>query len=269
MNAFSAKNTREFIRNRLKTYPKAGRGQLAKIAKSLKIHTTLMSQILRGDRFFTPDQALAVTKFFGLSSIETEFFLMLLQLEKSYTEEYRDYALKRLEQIKTESLNISNRMSYDRKLSEEERSIFYSSWVYSAAHLFCSLKKNGVTAEETAIRLNVENTRAAEILNFLLSCGLCTASNGRYKINIQSTFIERGSPHLVKHHLNWRLKAMQKAEHLKDSEMMFTTQFSISRKDFGEIREALVRLISNTAKTVEHSPPEEMACMHLDLFWLE
>jgi hypothetical protein len=106
-------------------------------------------------------------------------------------------------------------------------------------------------------------------LRFLISAGICEERMGRYLMGVQSTFVENGSPFLLKHHSNWRIKALQKSEAISDTEMMYTGQFSLSKKDFNRIRERLAELLKEINKTVKESKAEEIASLNLDWFWIE
>ena len=76
------------------------------------------------------------------------------------------------------------------------------------------------------------------------------------------------SPFLARHHVNWRLKAIQYSETLTDQELMYSANISISKIDFDSFREELVMLIQKFVKLVEKSPAEEIAQFNLDFFWI-
>lgn len=50
---------------------------------------------------------------------------------------------------------------------------------------------------------------------------------------------------------------------------MYTVQVSLSREDFSQLRESMVRFIKEFLKTVHASPAEEIANFNLDFFWIE
>ena len=71
---------RKYVRNRFEEMPKKGHGQAFKLAKYLGVHPTLMSQILRGDRVFTLEQGHRACIFFGMNELESDFFILLIQI---------------------------------------------------------------------------------------------------------------------------------------------------------------------------------------------
>jgi hypothetical protein len=108
-----------------------------------------------------------------------------------------------------------------------------------------------------------------EIMQFLLKANLCLEENGRYKISARSTFVSKGSPHVLKHHSNWRIKAIQKGETLSAQEMMFTSQISISKKDFTLVREKVAQFLKELEATVGETIAEDVANLNIDWFWID
>ena len=105
-------------------------------------------------------------------------------------------------------------------------------------------------------------------MNFLVSSGLCIFVNGQYQMGTQSTHVGSDSPHLMKHHTNWRLQAIEAIENLDEQELMYTVQVSLSKKDFQKLREEMVQFIKQFLDTVYPSPAEEIANLNIDWFWI-
>jgi hypothetical protein len=153
-------------------------------------------------------------------------------------------------------------------LSDEQKSIFYSSALYSSIHLFTSLTAAGFTTDEIAARFEISRAKTQEILRFLIEAGLVLEAGGRHKMGTQSTHVEAGSPHLLKHHANWRVRAIQASETLSENELMYTVNVSLSKKDFEALREEMVQNIKKFLEKIYASPSEEIACFNLDWFWI-
>lgn len=269
MSLFEHKDYRSYIRDYIRALPKKGRGELLRISQHLKMNSTLLSQIMSGLRDFNPEQAYALSVYLGHSETEMEYFSLLVQHERASTVELKKYIVRKLGAIKNEALKLSQRIVHEKKLADQERAVFYSSWIYSAVHLFTSTSEKGVTLEAIASRFRLTKSKSAEILRFLTASGICREDQGRYTMGVQSTFVERGSPFLLKHHSNWRVKAIQKSESLSDAELMYTGQFSLSRKDFELLRERFTQLLKETNSLIKDSKAEEIACLNLDWVWIE
>ena len=65
------------------THPDLGRGSIKKMAAALKVHPSLISQVLNGIKDFTSEQANDLAIFFGLKERETEYFLCLVNIERA------------------------------------------------------------------------------------------------------------------------------------------------------------------------------------------
>ncbi|HEX4923122.1 MAG TPA: TIGR02147 family protein [Bdellovibrionales bacterium] len=269
MSLFTFENYRAYLRAYIRQLPNKGRGELTRIAQHLRVNTTLLSQVLSGGRDFSQEQAFALSEYLGHSEVEKDYFALLIQAERAGTKALRQHLEKKLRALRQEASKLAVRIEYQRKLTDSERSIFYSSWIYSAVHLFTSTAEKGVTLEEIAARFGQPRARAAEITSFLTQAGLCAETLGRYSMGTQSTFVEQGSPHLLRHHANWRVKAIQKSESISENEMMYTGQVSLSAKDFEVVREQLAELLKDVMRRVKESPAENVACLNLDWFWVE
>lgn len=163
--------------------------------------------------------------------------------------------------------NIGNLVKVDREMNDHERSIFYSSWLYSAVHLMTSLDRP-VTLAFICDRLKVSKSRATEVLDFLRQTRLVVEEGGKFKAGQNKTHLDKKSPFLKKHHSNWRLKEIEKAENLSTDEFMFSASLSLSRADFLKIKEELARASLATLETVKTSPAEDLAHLNIDLFWI-
>lgn len=269
VSIFNHSEYRDFLRAWIAALPQKGRGELAKIARHLEVNTTLLSQIMSGSRDFSLEQALVVGQYFGLNKLELEYFLNLVQLSRAGNHLLKKHLHEKLEELRSSSKKLSTRIRHERNLSDSEKSIFYSSWLYSAVHLYTSINEKGVTLEDVVQRFELTRAKAAEILHFLCEALLCKESKGRYMMGTQSTFVPQGSPHLTRHHLNWRVKALEKAETVTENELMYTAQISISKKDLAKVRELAVAFIKYVNEIAKPSVAEEIVNLNLDLFEID
>lgn len=269
MSIFEFNDYRRFLAHHLAGLPKRGRGELGKIAHHLKVHPTLMSLIMSGQRELSVEQAYDLCTYLEFTELETDFFLLLLQRSRAGNTRLKSYTEKHLEKIRKEATKVEKRFEHDRKLTEEQRSVFYSSWAYSAIRLYCSTKENGRTLHEISERFQIPRTRALEILSFLIDADLAVEKDGKYHMGVSRTMLEHGSPHLPRHHMNWRAKSIQKCDRVDEKELMFTFPFSIAKKDFSKIRAEFLELLNKVSATVKETDPEDVACLNVDLFWID
>lgn len=267
MSVFNFKSYRSFLKEFIQKQPRRGHGQISKIAQAVGIQTTLMSMILSGRRDPSSEQSYEISEYLELTSLEQEYFLLLVQLERAGTQRLKSHLQKKLTAVKTEAQKIDNRFAFEKRLSDHDQALFYSSWIYSAIRLFCTTDESGKTMDEICSRFHIPRNQAFEILKFLRSTGVVIEEGDHFKMGVGRTFLEKGSVHVSRHHLNWRMKAMQRLEQMEDDELMFTSPISISTEDFKKLREQIADFIQNFSNLVKESPAEEVACLNIDLFY--
>ncbi len=265
---FSFSHYRSFLKDYLKRLPKQGFGESKRIAEYLEVSSTYVSHVLNGTKDFSLEQAVLVSSYLGLNGIEADYFYYLVQKARAGNETLRRFCDDKLEDLKKKSLKLVNRVEAKKKLNELERSIFYSSPLYSAIHIYTATNKSGKSADEIARRFEISRSKATEIAQFLLQAGLVSEEKSRYLVSSVGTHLENGSPYLLKHHTNWRLRAIQAAENLNEQELMYTVNVALSQKDFAELREEMVGFVQNFLTKVYPSPSEEIACFNMDWYWI-
>jgi hypothetical protein len=269
MNVFQKGDIKSVIKGFISEKPRNGRGEISRIAQHLNVSPTLISHVLTGQKTLTTDQGQSILSYLGLAGLEADYFMFLLQLERAGTQDAQKYWKMKLDEIKASSLKLTHRLQSDKKLSEEERAIFYSSPLYMMVRLYTSVGEKGKSALEIAQRFELTTLRCAEVLRFLVSGGFCDERNGRYSMSAQTMHLEKTSPHLLRFQTDWRMRALQRGETLSESELMFTAPVSLSKKDFDLLREETILFIKSFLKTVHASPAEEIACLNIDFFWIK
>ncbi len=268
MNVFEQDDYKETLKLIVRNRGQAQRGLYRKIAEHLGVHATLVSQILSGTKDFSEEQMLSVCQFLGISKLESQYLLTLLKIERAGSFQLKALYTEMKLDLRKKSLRVSERVQKDRELTESEKAIFYSSWIYSAVQVFTTLEKE-IRFEDVCTRFQLEPAKAREVLDFLEEKQLIKNKTGRFLPGSVSTHLESTSPFIVKHHTNWRLKAIQAAENLSEQELLYSGNMSISRKDFALLREEMTQVIQRFLKVVKDSPAEEIAQFNLDLFWIK
>lgn len=264
MEVFSFSNYRQFVQSILKK--KGQKGKMNRLAEAIPIHATQLSKILSGVKDFNLEQAYSVCEYFGLTSIETRYFLLLVEKERAGTHKLKKFFSAEIEKVQKESRQISSRLKEHRSLSDEKKSIFYSSWMYSAISLYCSIGK-GATLEDISNFFQIDRKKALEMTDFLVVCGLCDRDQELYTMGIQHTHVAAKSPHAIRHHLNWRLRGLEKQERVQDEELVFTAPMAISSKDFLVIREKITAAIKDFIEVAKESEADHLAYLTID--WLK
>jgi uncharacterized protein (TIGR02147 family) len=245
--------------------PKKGHGQFRKMAGYLNISPVVMTQVFRGERDLTLEQATELTEFLGLLPHEQDYFLLLVEHARAGSQKLKKILAKRIYESRQKTSDLKNRLPSDQELPEEIKARYFSDWSYAAVFL---LTGTGGFQEpdQIAERLGLTKFRVREILNFMVENGLCTIKNSKYIRGPQNIHLEAGSPLIVRHHQNWRLRALRNMEKIEDDEIFFTGAFSLSEKDILKLRGEITTFIEKTTYSIRSSKDEKLACLNIDWF---
>lgn len=263
---FEIKDYKKIISDRISALPNHGRGEWARLARKLRVAPVVVSQIFRGSRDLTMDQALLVATHFTMSEIETEYFLLLVQSARAATPELRKRLNAQIDKIRSRAKEIKERVSKSQTVSDNVQAEFYSDWLYSGTRL-----KAGIETVQTYNDLlkslpDIERQRIDNIWKFLREYGFVEESSGNVQIGIQSTHLGSDSPHVNNHRRNWRIKALERLVNKEPSDLFYSGPMVLSAKDRLEFREELVSLIAKFTKRVAASECEQTACLNIDWF---
>lgn len=268
MNIFEENNYKVILKHYIldeSSQPKWG--IYKKISDYLNVNPSLVSQVISGSKDFTEEQIITVCEFLGLGKLESKYLLSLVLISRAGSVSLKKYFEEQLLEIRKQALNLSRRLKDTKTLSDSEQFKFYSTWLYSAIHLMTTLdqKPNFKTICD---RFHLSPQEAQEVISFLVEIGLVLEKEGEYFPGVKNTHLAKSSIFIVNHHRNWRLKAIQAVDHLTEQELMYTCNFSVSRKDFSVIREEFMKVIQKFLKIAQESPAEDLAQLNIDLFWL-
>lgn len=264
MQIFLQKTSQNIIAEKIKSMPNGGRGVAAKLSKELGIHPTTLSQILTGKRILNLEQAHQISNFFGFSKLETTYLITMVNKERSDNTELAKFFESQLKELSEQSKNLINRVSADTQISDVEQNTFYSSWEYTAIRNLSAINQYG-TIEEIANRLNIPAKKVSEIIEFLLKSGLCKYDkNNKITIGPQVTHLSSSATAIKHHHINWRLKNIDRVNKLDKEELMYTSISSLSSKDCAIIQENIIQLIEKTVSKIKSSPSEELRSFCVD-----
>lgn len=256
-------NYKEYVQALLAARPRGGRGEYRKMAQFLKVHTTYVSQVFRGTKDLSLEQAAALGEFLGLSDDESEFFVTLVEAARAGTPRLARLFKKRLERARQAAVDTSRRLPHDRELTDTQRAVFYADWYYSGVRLVATLPGCG-RIEPIAERLGLPRQHVANVIQFLVANGLLKEAEDGFAMSPQRTHLDTNSPFVRSHHRNWRLKAMARHETLGRDELAFTAPLTIARSDVAVVRAELQATIERVSATVAATEPDTLACLNID-----
>lgn len=269
MNIFSYTSYKNYVNEWVVHQPNAGRGQLRKIAHALQISTTLVSQIFRGDRDLSSEQAFLLGRYLRLTDNEIDYFCLLVAHDRCGLREQKEYLEIKLTNLRRESSNLKNHLPSDTILTEEQKNKYYSDWVHGAIRVLAEIPALG-SSEKLASHLNIDETRVRESLNLLQDMGLIEQLNGKVRGLGRTLHREKGSPHHLFRQQTWRVKGMQKLFNRRPhDELFFNALMALTRVD----RDQLLELLNDSLKKMNRialssQTPEVVYCLNIDYFEL-
>ena len=264
---FEFEDYRKYLSDYLRRLPNKGHGYLKKIAGTLKVHPSLLTQILKGNKNFTPEQALSLAGFLGMNEVEEDYFLELVNLERSGTAALRTKIRNRLQKLRVRAAKVKERLPEVRELSDADKAVFYSNWYYSAIRLLSSIPEYQAI-EKMVNSIPIPRERVMATTQFLLETGLCTRSSSEQIImGPARTYVPADSPLVSRHHSNWRLRAIERSPGIGEKELMLTSPMTVSKKDAARIREMLLQTFQSIGKILDDTEPEQLACLNIDWFY--
>lgn len=256
---------KEFLKERIASMPNSGRGQLRKIALHLNVHPTLLSQVISGRKDFSLEQGISLCEYLGLGELEREYFLLLLQYDRAGSKTLKVFFHAKIRKLQEEGTKVSARFERTSEIREEDKAVFYSHWQNSAVRLLTSINEFQ-SLDGLSEKLKLPKVQVRRILDFLLSVGLVKEDKGRYIMGTARTHVPSNSPYVIRHHVNWRLKAFEAYEKMEKHELALTFPMTISKKDSMRLRELLVDFVASVNKTIESTDPEDLMCLNIDYF---
>jgi uncharacterized protein (TIGR02147 family) len=263
---FEFDDYKAFVHAFIEALPQRGRGQYRQMARHMRVHTTLLSHVFRGDKELTCEQACSLASFLALPELDADYLLALVERNRAGSSELKSAVGRRLTALRERRQQIEHRVPGARTLSDVERATFYSQWYYSGIRLAASLP--GMTDADTlSERLGLPRELVQLALGFLLDAGLLAREADGYRLLSKRTHLGPSSPFAVAHHKNWRLKAISRYDSMSASDFAFTSPIALAREDFAAVRALLVDAVADVARRVEPSSCECLALLNID--WLE
>lgn len=265
MNIFDFYDYRDFIKWYFSTLPNGGYGKLAELADSSGVNRATITLVLKMERDFTADQAFNACQFLGLNKIETDYFLNSVQMQKAAQTKVRNHYREKLDLLRNEYQDLQKRLGNSKEFDENAKAQFYSNWFYSAIRLSTSIADYD-NIDSIAKRLDLPLNVVRQVVDFLLEHNLVSQNENKLKMAVQNTHLNANHPLRSRHHMNWRLKSIQKVDNKNNDELFFTSPVSISKNDIPLVREILLNAIDDVFKVVDPSKEEELVCLNIDWF---
>lgn len=258
---------KSYLSSRFSETDKQRRVSRAALAKAIRCQPSYLTRIINGNAHLSLEQAHATSIFFQHTEDESHYFLLLVEWARAGTPSLKNHLEKFARTQREQILNLKKRLKIATVLSSEDQSRYYGSWHFAAVHA-CLGAPGFRTLKETSARLRISHKRVAEVTEFLVSTGLIQERSGKYAAGIARIHLGHDSPLIARHHLNWRLRAIESLENLNQQDLYYSSVICLSEADTLKIKAELVKAIERAKGIVRDSTEENVFCLALDLFRL-
>lgn len=267
MDMFSFLTEKEYrhsLRELLDRMPKEW-GGISRLAREMNCQRSHISRVLRGHVQLTPDQAIAAAKAFGLPRIESEMFLLKVDLERAGSPLLKKHLMEKIKSLQREQGRIDRVMDRPSFSARELEVTYFSTWLYVAVHTLTACPEyQTVSALSKRLRISPEEVTA--VLQKLKEYGLVAEARGKWKYQGSSIHMGKEQPLTMMHHSHWRHRAVHNVQLADKFSLHFSNIQAISEDDAYKIRQILLQALERTKAVADPSDSEEVYCTNLDFF---
>jgi hypothetical protein len=242
-------------------------GLRKRLADHIPVHTTFVSQVLKGRAEFSLEQGEAVNEFLGHTDDESEYFILLLLKDRAGDRRLRARFESKIRVMRDERLNIQKRVGASQEISDKDREKFYSSHYYGAIHVLTGIPEFR-TVEKLSEALRLSKPRIQEMVDFCLRIGVLKHEGDELRPGSQHIHLGGRSELVLKHHSNWRLHTLQGLQFVDIDDLHYSACVSLTQKDAFHIKESMLTNLKDNVDIISKSAEEIAYVMSFDFYKL-
>lgn len=266
MNIYDFDNYREFLGYKFSGKGKS-RGTRGQLVEFLGCQPSFFNQVLTYRTHLSLEYAYKISEYLGFDSDEQDYFLLLVQKDKSGSISLAKYFINKIDTIKKNRAILSKRIKVETSLPLEDQMKYYSKWYYSAIHILSALPvfKN---AEDISRHLKLDIGTINKALSFLIDREFVNYNGNELSIGAKRIHLDIESDMLPRHHSSWRIKAIEAIDNHKNNNFHYSSILGISETDILIIKEKILELIQNMEPIIQNSKEESPIVFLCDFFKL-
>jgi uncharacterized protein (TIGR02147 family) len=267
LNIFDFEDYRVFLKTYLGLEANQASGARKKLLLSTGISTSLLTQILSEAKQLSTEQAYEIALHLNFSEKETDFFLNLVDISRAGSVKLKERLRAKMQEMKAESLKLSSKVSRNVWLSEEEKSVYYSNWIYSGIRNLIPTPQ-GKSIKDIAEKLNLPENKVAAAIQMMMDMKLVAKTDAGFEHQHGYTHLDANHPLVFRHHQNWRQKAIQGMDNYKENHLHYTCPMALPLSVVKDLRAKLLQNIKDLSASLAKHPdqPEVSYCLNIDLF---
>lgn len=240
-------------------------GLRKQLAEAIPVHTTFVSQVLKGRAEFSLEQAEAINGFLEHTDDEGEYFILLLLKERAENLKLRARFERKIKAMRDERLNIQARLEAQNEITLRDRERFYSSSIYGAVHVLTSIP-SFKTIEALSEALKLPRGRMRDIVDFLLRLGVLKEHVGLLSPGSAHVHLSNESELILRHHTNWRMHTINNLQFLDRDDLHYSACLTLTREDAFRVKESILQNLKSNVDIISKSKEEIAYVMNLDFY---
>jgi uncharacterized protein (TIGR02147 family) len=271
MTVFHAKNYRSALGDLMERRRKAEPGfRQATLAKGAKLQPSYVSNVFAGRADFSPDQLFRVCRFFSLGLDETDYLLLLLEMERCDVPERKLLLEERAQRTRESHAKIAANVSAKRVEPDDlALAQYYLDPYFPLVHVFLRIARyaKSVSLIGEALALSPEKLR--DVLEGLEKLGYVSlGKDGVYEVRNLHRHLPDDSPLCLPHQALFRVRSLERLQKVPASKRVaFSVTFAATDETFESIRGrfgAFVKECEEAVKAVKR--PARVYQLNFDLF---
>lgn len=256
-------NYREIILDKIRNN-KNIRGYQSQVAAAAACHSSFFSHVLKGESHLTPDQASGLCDFWSLNGDEAEYFLTLVNYERSNSESLKNRLKEKLTQLRHLSDSVSATKMVNVEMNYQHAILYYSNWYCSAIRVALRMP-NLTTAQSIATKFFLPVDLVEQTLLLLEQMNLIEKDGDHWRNVVKNISLQTSREIMGRYHEAMRRITMTYFDRRNSNNVHATMVFAVTKDDQKKIRD-LIRQTSERIAEIAAVPAvnEEICAITLD-----
>lgn len=241
-----------------------------KMALACGIQKTYLSKVLNTAAHLNPDQLYAACENLKLSSLETEFLLLLRESELAVNSKRSALLKAKVEKVRNDNLKIASVIQVAKDGSiDKYKWEYYTDIDLQLVHMFMTIPSFAADPKQICQKIGINSARLQTILLALQSWQIVKFENGSYIVSDPKLHLAEDSPVFLAFGILNRIKTIEKIRQSKTDkgdDYFFSVIFSASKGIRAKFKKKLLDVLKELQGEVIASKSEEIYQLNIDFF---
>lgn len=241
-----------------------------KMAMACGVQKTYFSKVMNTHAHLNVDQLFSACEYLKLTAKETEFILLLRDLELATNVKRSESLKSKIEKFRKDGLKIKSEVvASSFKTIENQQWEYFSDIDLQLVHIFLTLPLFAKKPELICDKIGVDKDRLFSIINKLKEWGLVISNANELKTIDPHIHLPDDAPVFLLFSVLKRLKTIEKIKRSnseKNDDYFFSVIFSSEKKFQNILKKNILNLIKETQSLTVKQKSEEVYQLNIDFF---